>query len=107
MHRRHLVIVPIILLAGAWFLGALAARPIQATGALSSGIVEADGHWLQFASPVTESLRAIDMLSATSGWAGGIGPTLLRYSNGNWSKVDSPIITNGVSAIDALSDSRL
>lgn len=104
MNRRYLILLSLLLLSAVLLLSVLAVHPSLATGTSSSGITDVTGHWVQVPSPVTESLRAIDMLSATSGWAGGTGATLLRYAGGSWTKVDSPIITEGISAIDAISE---
>jgi hypothetical protein len=99
-----LILLPLLLLSAVLLLIVLAAHPTLAFGTFSSGITDVTGHWVQVASPTTEGLRAIDMLSATSGWAGGAGPTLLRYTGGSWTEVASPVITNGISAIDAVAE---
>ncbi|PZS00440.1 MAG: hypothetical protein DLM69_06410 [Candidatus Chloroheliales bacterium] len=42
------------------------------------------------ASPTTSDLTRVYMVSTSEGWAVGDGGTILHYSNGNWTTVNSP-----------------
>jgi len=49
--------------------------------------------WLPFASPTTNTLNAVDMVSATDGWIVGDSGALLRYNGNTWAQVSNPITT--------------
>jgi photosystem II stability/assembly factor-like uncharacterized protein len=44
--------------------------------------------------PITQELRAVQMLSATDGWASGVNGVILHYSSGVWQPVSSPTVSD-------------
>ena len=59
--------------------------------AVGSTIARKSGNsWAVYGSPVSESLTAISMVSATDGWIVGNAGTILRWNGSAWSTVTSP-----------------
>lgn len=50
--------------------------------------------WNKFASPTTQTLNAVKMLTADSGWSVGNAGTILRWNGSNWSDISSPTMSN-------------
>jgi hypothetical protein len=48
------------------------------------------GEWKAEASPTTQTLRRVRVISANSAWAAGDGGTVLRYDGSSWKEVDFP-----------------
>jgi hypothetical protein len=46
--------------------------------------------WQAVASPTTNDLESVVMVSTSKGWAVGLGGTILHYGNGTWRAVVSP-----------------
>jgi photosystem II stability/assembly factor-like uncharacterized protein len=70
------------------------------------------GKWTETSLPQplrVDTLRSISMVSASEGWSVGDGSTFLHYSNGTWSKADTPAGINPdlyVRSVDMLSPSE-
>jgi len=66
------------------------------------------GRWKQAASPSTDPIRDIQMLSPDSGWAVGNRGAILRYQNGVWALAVPPqqIISEDLFRIHLMADGR-
>ncbi len=75
-----------------------AAQPILPTSPDQSA-------WSVFSSPGSSSMYALDMDSATDGWAGGTGGNLWHYSGGTWTGVQTDF-NDAVLALDMVDGSN-
>lgn len=71
-----------------WAVGGM---PDYAPGPTYSIVLHRQGTtWAEVASPVTQTLRSVDVVSATDAWTVGDAGTILHWDGGSWSTVNSP-----------------
>ncbi|MFQ5342748.1 MAG: two-component regulator propeller domain-containing protein, partial [Anaerolineae bacterium] len=69
-----------------------------------------NGRWSQASTlRATGGLRAIEMVSATDGWAAGDGGVIVRYANGRWTETRIPraFYAGGVTGLHVLSQDHV
>jgi len=71
-------------------------------GVLRDYTAPVESTWSIFPSPITNTLRSVDMLSPTEGWAVGDNGKIIEWNGSAWSEIASPT-TNDLNAVSMVS----
>jgi hypothetical protein len=86
--RGELKLVRMRSAAEGWAVGGI---PEILPGGADSIILHWNGtSWAEVASPVTQTLQAVDVVAASDAWAVGDAGTILHWDGASWSTVNSP-----------------